>query len=83
MNRYDWIFLAFRVCVKAWQIKEVQNLVAALTNTAIDGKAKRDHVIDQVFPAVVGAKRFIAKALIELAMAKLVDESSESDESTT
>lgn len=79
MNRYDWVFLAFRVLVKAWQIKEVQNLVAALMATDISGEAKRNHVIDQVFPAVVGAKRFIVKALIELALAKLTEESNESN----
>lgn len=75
MNRYDWIFLAFRVFVKAYQIKEVQNLVATMMSASMDGKAKRDAVIEQVFPALVGAKRFIVKALIELALAKLVEES--------
>jgi hypothetical protein len=74
MNRYDWIFLAFRVFVKAYQIKEVQNLVAAMTSSTMDGKAKRDAVIEQVFPALDGAKRFIAKALVELVLAKLTDE---------
>lgn len=74
MNRYDWIFLAFRVFVKAYQIKEVQNLVATMMSSSMDGKAKRDVVIEQVFPALDGAKRFIAKALVELMLAKLIDE---------
>jgi hypothetical protein len=73
MNRYDWLFLAFRVFVKAYQIKEVQNLVAAMTSSEMDGKAKRDAVIEQVFPALDGAKRFIVKALIELVLAKLAE----------
>ena len=75
MNRYDWIFLAFRVFVKAYQIKEVQSLVATMTSSSMDGKAKRDAVIEQVFPALAGAKRFIIKALIELTLAKLAEES--------
>jgi hypothetical protein len=74
MNRYDWIFLAFRGFVKAYQIKEVQNLVATMTSSTLDGKAKRDAVIEQVFPALVGAKRFVVKALVELALAKLTEE---------
>jgi hypothetical protein len=74
MNRYDWIFLAFRVFVKAYQIKEVQNLVATMMSSAMDGKAKRNAVIEQVFPALAGAKRFIVKALVELALAKLTEE---------
>jgi hypothetical protein len=75
MNRYDWIFLAFRVFVKAYQIKEVQSLVATMTSSSMDGKEKRDAVIEQVFPALAGAKRFIIKALIELTLAKLAEES--------
>ena len=74
MNRYDWIFLAFRVFVKAYQIKEVQSLVATMMNSTMEGKAKRDAVIEQVFPALDGAKRFIIKALIELTLAKLTEE---------
>jgi hypothetical protein len=61
--------------VKAYQISEVQNLVATMASSTMEGKAKRDAVIEQVFPALVGAKRFIIKALIELTLAKLVEES--------
>jgi hypothetical protein len=74
MNRYDWIFLAFRVFVKAYQIREVQNLVATIASSTMEGKAKRDAVIEQVFPALDGAKRFIVKALVELTLAKLTEE---------
>jgi hypothetical protein len=74
MNRYDWLFLAFRVFVKTYQIKEVQSLVATMASSEMEGKAKRDAVIEQVFPALDGAKRFIVKALIELTLAKLTDE---------
>jgi hypothetical protein len=74
MNRYDWLFLAFRVFVKAYQISEVQNLVATMASSTMEGKAKRDAVIEQVFPALDGAKRFIIKALIELTLAKLTEE---------
>lgn len=77
MNRYDWVFLAFRVFVKAYQIKEVQNLVATMMSSTMDGKAKRDAVIEQIFPAVDGAKRFVVKALIELVLAKLIEENSD------
>jgi hypothetical protein len=74
MNRYDWIFLAFRVFVKAYQIKEIQDLVATMTSSTMDGKAKRDAVIEQVFPALAGAKRFVVNALVELTLAKLTEE---------
>jgi len=74
MNRYDWIFLAFRVFVKAYQIREVQNLVATIASSTMEGKAKRDAVIEQVFPALDGAKRFVVKALVELTLAKLTED---------
>jgi hypothetical protein len=74
MNRYDWIFLAFRVFVKAYQIREVQNLVATMASSEMEGKAKRNAVIEQIFPALNGAKRFIVKALIELSLARLAED---------
>lgn len=74
MNRYDCVFMAFRLLVESWRIHEVRNMVNSLANTTMDQEKKYDYIIETLFKNASESNQYIARALIELALAQIASQ---------